>query len=174
MIRNNEFLEHADVFGEYYGTARSTLREAFAAGRDLLLDIDVQGAAQVRAKMPEAVSIFLMPPSPEILAYRLRNRSRAEGVNREEIIEKRLAKAKQEIENYREYGYILVNDILEVAVDQMASIVGAERIRRGQVSTAPPAEVERTIRLAEGCQRVNSEARIQPILRAFGVPETGV
>ena len=174
MIRNGEFLEHADVFGNYYGTARSTLREAFAAGRDLLLDIDVQGASQVRAKMTEAVSIFLMPPSPEILAYRLRNRSRAEGVIGEMIIERRLARAKQEIENYREYDYILVNDILEVAVDQMASIVGAERVRRGQVSTTPPAEVERMIHLAEGCRRVNSEARIQPILRAFGVPETAV
>jgi guanylate kinase len=103
MIRNDEFLEYAEVFGNYYGTARRTLAEAFSKGKDLLLDIDVQGAAQVRRKMPDAVSIFLMPPTPEILATRLRNRSRAEGSVQDEIINRRLAKAKQEIENYREY-----------------------------------------------------------------------
>ena len=76
MIDAGEFLEYADVFGNYYGTARSSLTDAFAQGKDVLLDIDVQGASQVRGKMPGAVSIFVMPPSPEILAYRLRNRSR--------------------------------------------------------------------------------------------------
>ncbi len=79
MIDADEFLEYADVFGNYYGTARSSLTHAFEHGKDVLLDIDVQGAGQVRRKVPDAVTIFLMPPSPEILAYRLRNRSRAEG-----------------------------------------------------------------------------------------------
>jgi guanylate kinase len=171
MIQNKEFLEYADVFGNYYGTARSTLAEAFAQGRDLLLDIDVQGASQVRAKMPEAVSIFLMPPSPEILATRLRNRSRAEGAVREEVIERRLAKAKQEIENYREYGYILVNDILDRAVEEMTAIVAAERIRRNGDASVNPADRERVLWIAEGCRQANSEARVRPVLQAFGVLE---
>jgi guanylate kinase len=171
MIRNGEFLEYAEVFGNYYGTARSTLAEAFAQGRDLLLDIDVQGASQVRAKMPEAVSIFLMPPSPEILATRLRNRSRAEGAVQEEIIGRRLAKAKQEIENYRDYGYILVNDVLDRAVEEMEAIVAAERIRHNGIADANPADRERVLRIAEGCRQANSEARVRPVLQAFGVLE---
>ncbi|MBT9330323.1 guanylate kinase [Paracidobacterium acidisoli] len=167
MIEAGEFLEYADVFGNYYGTARQTLDDAFARGRDLLLDIDVQGATQVRAKVPEAVSIFVVTPSPEILAMRLRNRSRAEGKIQDEIIERRLAKAKQEIENYREYGYILVNDILDRAVEELAAIVTAERVRRqgGEIT----ADTERLIRLAEGCRQKNAEARIRPVLEKFGV-----
>ncbi len=178
MIRNGEFLEYADVFGNYYGTAKSTLQEAFARGRDLLLDIDVQGAAQVRAKMPAAVSIFLMPPSPEILATRLRNRSRAEGSVQEAIIERRLARARQEIENYRDYGYILVNDVLDRAVEEMAAIVAAERIRRGAETegnvTGDAADRERMLRIADLCRQENSEERVRPVLRAFGVPEPAV
>jgi guanylate kinase len=171
MIRNGEFLEHAEVFGNYYGTARCTLEEAFARGRDLLLDIDVQGAAQVRAKMPDAVSIFLMPPSPEILAYRLRNRSRAEGSVQEAIIQRRLARAQLEIENYREYGYILVNDILERAVDEMAAIVAAERIRRNGAAPENSPDKERVLQIADSCRQANSEVRIRAVLRAFGVPD---
>lgn len=171
MIGDGEFLEHAEVFGNYYGTARSTLLEASESGRDLLLDIDVQGAAQVRAKMPDAVSIFLMPPSPEVLEYRLRNRSRAEGVDQEELISKRLAKAKQEIENYRQYGYILVNDILERAVEEMEAIVSAERFRRDGIPPERAAEAARVMPIAESCRLENSEAKIRPVLRAFGVPE---
>lgn len=167
MIDAGEFLEYADVFGNYYGTARRTLEDAFAKGRDLLLDIDVQGAAQVRAKVPDAVSIFVVTPSPEILAMRLRQRSRAEGKIQDEIIERRLAKAKQEIENYREYGYILVNDILDQAVDEMAAIVATERIRRQGGPVTP--DSERLIRLAEGCAQGKSEARIRPVLEKFGV-----
>ena len=174
MIRNDEFLEYAEVFGNYYGTARRTLAEAFSKGKDLLLDIDVQGAAQVRRKMPDAVSIFLMPPTPEILATRLRNRSRAEGTVQDEIINRRLAKAKQEIENYREYGYILVNDILDQAVEQMASIVAAERFRRNGIPPDGSADAQRLIESAESCRQANSEDRIQPVLRAFGVPERAI
>jgi len=172
MLDADEFLEHADVFGNWYGTARCSLTEAFSKGKDLLLDIDVQGAAQVRAKVPDAVTIFLMPPSPEILATRLRNRSRAEGSVQEEVISRRLAKARQEIENYREYGYILVNDILDRAVEEMAAIVASERISRsgGPASS----EDEELLKKAEQCRQRNSESRIQPVLQAFGVinPET--
>jgi guanylate kinase len=172
MIRNQEFLEHADVFGEYYGTARSTLTEAFARGRDLLLDIDVQGAAQVRNKMPEAVSIFLMPPSPEVLETRLRNRSRAEGGVNEEKITRRLAMARKEIENYREYGYILVNDVLDRAVEEMTAIVESERFRRNGIPASGSADAERLMQIAESCRQANASARIKPVLRAFGVPGT--
>ena len=170
MIRNGEFLEHAQVFGNYYGTAKSTLQAAFTQGKDLLLDIDVQGAAQVRAKCPEAVSIFLMPPSPDVLATRLRNRSRAEGTVQDGIIERRLAMAKQEIENYRDYGYILVNNILDRAVEEMTAIVAAERIRRNGDAGANGADRERVLRLADGCRQANSEGRVRPVLQAFGVP----
>ena len=170
MIRHGEFLEHAEVFGNYYGTARKSLRDAFARGHDLLLDIDVQGAAQVRQRMPEAVSIFLMPPSPEILATRLRNRSRAEGSIQDEIINRRLAKARIEIENYRDYGYILVNDILDRAVEEMAAIVAAERFRRNGTSDGGSPDLDRLLRLAEGCRQANSTERVKPVLEAFGVP----
>lgn len=170
MIRQGEFLEYAEVFGNYYGTPRRALNDAFSRGKDLLLDIDVQGASQVRRKMPEAVSIFLMPPSPDILAYRLKSRSRADGSVTDADINRRLAKAKQEIENYKEYGYILVNDILERAVEEMAAIVAAERYRRnGAVNGS--ADSQRLIKIAEGCRQENSEARIRPVLRAFGVLE---
>ena len=167
MIDGGEFLEYADVFGNYYGTARKSLSDAFSKGRDLLLDIDVQGASQVRAKIPDAVTIFLMPPSPEILAMRLRNRSRAEGAVQEEIIRRRLARARAEIENYREYDYILVNDILDRAVGEMAAIVAAERMHRNDGPQT--ADDEELLAKAEQCRQRNSEARIRPVLQAFGV-----
>ena len=172
MLDADEFLEHADVFGNWYGTARCSLTGAFSKGKDLLLDIDVQGAAQVRAKVPDAVTIFLMPPSPEVLATRLRNRSRAEGSVQEEVISRRLAKARQEIENYREYGYILVNDILDRAVEEMAAIVASERISRSGGPASP--EDEELLKKADQCRQRNSGGRIQPVLQAFGVinPET--
>jgi guanylate kinase len=171
MIDAGEFLEYADVFGNYYGTARSSLTNAFSHGKDLLLDIDVQGAAQVRNKMPDAVTIFLMPPSPEILATRLRNRSRAEGSVQEEVIARRLARARLEIENYREYGYILVNDVLDRAVEEMAAIVACERILRSGDSVS--SQDEESLVLADRCRQRNSWARIEPVLRAFGVDNPG-
>ena len=90
MIAGGEFLEWAEVFGNYYGTAVSALRHAKELGKDLLLDIDVQGALQVMEKMPDAVSIFILPPSPQVLEMRLRNRSKAEKMDSEAVIEKRL------------------------------------------------------------------------------------
>ena len=113
-------------------TARraSSLEDARSAGHDLMLDIDVQGAAQVRHTMPEAVSIFVLPPNPKVLRTRLRNRSRAEGQVNESELYRRLSEASKEIENYREYSYILVNDILDRAVAQLEAIVLAERYYR--------------------------------------------
>ena len=172
MVNADEFLEHAEVFGNCYGTARRSLDDARAHGKDLLLDIDVQGASQVRRKMPDAVSIFVMPPTPDILATRLRNRSRAEGGVKEDVIQRRLAEAKQEIENYREYSYILVNDILDRAEEELSAIVTSERIRReGQKNTQ---DADRLIKVAENCRQENAGKRVRPVLAAFGLldPET--
>src|ERR1700678_3802336 len=97
MIAAGEFLEWAEVFGNYYGTAIEALDLAHEHGTDLLLDIDVQGALQVMDELPEAVSIFILPPSPEVLERRLRNRSQAEGVHDEAVIAARLKQARQEL-----------------------------------------------------------------------------
>ena len=167
MLDEGVFLEHAEVFGNFYGTARRSLQEARSAGHDLLLDIDVQGAAQVRAKMPEAVSIFVMPPNPRVLRTRLRNRSRAEGVVNEEEVYRRLNEASKEIENYREYGYILVNDILDRAVAQLEAIVLAERFyRNGEVIAY---RSRRVLEVAAACLQTNSHERLKPVLEAFGI-----
>ena len=141
-------------------------------GHDLILDIDVQGALQVRSTLPEAVSIFIMPPNPKVLRTRLRNRSRAEGQVHEAELYRRLSEASKEIENYREYGYILVNDILDRAVEEMAAIVSSERMARKQGPLTP--EEERLKEIAERCRQRNSDARIKPVLQAFGVINPGV
>jgi guanylate kinase len=167
MVAEGQFLEHAEVFGNYYGTARRSLELARAVGHDLLLDIDVQGAAQVRAKMPEAVSIFVLPPNPKVLRTRLRNRSRAEGVVNEAELYRRLSEASREIENYRGYGYILINDILDRAVAQLEAIVQAERYyRNGEVIAYRPGRV---LEVAAACRQVNSQERLKPVLEAFGI-----
>ena len=162
-----EFLEYAEVFGNYYGTARRSLEEATAAGRDLLLDIDVQGARQVREKIPDAVSIFVMPPNPKVLRTRLRNRSRAEGHVDEAVLLRRTSEASKEIENYRLYRYILVNDVLEKAVAQLEAIVVVERMQR----EGKPLDqrTRRDFEIAEGCREVNSRERLQPVLESFGI-----
>ena len=167
MRDQGAFLEHAEVFGNYYGTARQSLDEARRAGHDLLLDIDVQGAAQVRKTMPEAVSIFVLPPSPKALRTRLRNRSRAEGVVNEAELYRRLSEASKEIENYREYGYILVNDILDRAVAQLEAIVLAERFYRNGEPIAYRSS--RVLEVAAGCRQSNSRERLRPVLEAFGI-----
>ena len=167
MVAAGQFMEHAEVFGNYYGTARSSLEQARREGHDLLLDIDVQGAAQVRASMPEAVSIFVLPPNPKVLRTRLRNRSRAEGVVNESEVFRRLGEASREIENYREYGYILVNDILDRAVAQLEAIVLAERFYRNAEPIAYRSH--RVLEVAAGCLQVNSAERLQPVLEAFGI-----
>jgi guanylate kinase len=143
MIAAGDFLEWAEVFGkDYYGTAVSALAHAKAAGKDLLLDIDVQGAKQVMKKMPEAVSIFVMPPSPQILEMRLRHRTVAEEVASksavpEAVIQQRLAEARNELKQMRDYKYALVNDVLEQAVTELRAIVLCERgVRDGVQAVA--------------------------------------
>jgi guanylate kinase len=168
MVKQDKFLEHAEVFGNLYGTARQSLEEARSAGHDLLLDIDVQGAAQVRAKMPEAVSIFVLPPNPKVLRTRLRNRSRAEGVVNESELYRRLSEASKEIENFRQYGYILVNDILGPG----GSATGSHRagraisIRNGE---AIAYRSRRVLEVAAACMQSNSQERLKPVLEAFGI-----
>jgi guanylate kinase len=167
MADSGLFLEHAEVFGNLYGTARQSLDDALAAGHDLMLDIDVQGAAQVRAKMPEAVGIFVLPPNPNVLRTRLRNRSRAEGVMDEDELFRRLGQARNEIENYRQYGYILVNDVLDRAVAQLEAIVLAERFyRNGEVIAY---RSRRVLEVAAACLQPNSQERLKPVLEAFGI-----
>jgi len=167
MVAAGEFLEHAEVFGNYYGTARRSLDEATAAGRDLLLDIDVQGAQQVRQKLPDAVSIFIMPPNPKVLRTRLRNRSRAEGHVDEVVLKLRQDEASKEIENYRQYRYILVNDVLERAVAQLEAIVQVERMK--QDGKPLDKRTKREVEIAEGCREVNSRERLRPVLESFGI-----
>lgn len=167
MVDAGLFLEHAEVFGNMYGTARASLEEARIDGHDLLLDIDVQGAAQVRSKLPEAVGIFVMPPNPKVLRTRLRNRSRAEGVVNDEEVYRRLAEATKEIENYREYSYILVNDILDRAVAQLEAIVLAERFYRNGEAIA--FRSRRVLEVAAACLQSNSQERLKPVLEAFGL-----
>ena len=127
---NGEFLEYADVFGHYYGTHRSVLDRARAEGRDLILDIDVQGARQLKRSIPDAVTIFILAPSREILEQRLRMRSEDE----ESVIERRLRKAADEIRNFEMYDYVLVNDDLDRSTETLVSIVKAERVRRARVA----------------------------------------
>ena len=127
MIAAGQFLEWAEVFGNYYGTAVSALTHAQHAGKDLLLDIDVQGAKQVMTRRAEAVSIFVLPPSPEILEIRLRHRSRAEHVQDEAVIERRLSQARLELKQLWDYRYALVNDALDEATAELRAVVLAER-----------------------------------------------
>ena len=165
MIRKDEFLEHANVFGNYYGTARRFLREAEEEEKDLLLDIDVQGAAQIKAKIPKAASIFILPPNRQELEKRLRTRS----LDAEEVIQRRLVTASREIENYDKYDYILVNDRLEESIDALKSILLAERLtRRGaQEQKQPSADDTDLMAKAERCRLKNVRERLQPILASF-------
>jgi guanylate kinase len=168
MIRRDQFLEYADVFGNYYGTAKSVLRDAERRGNDLLLDIDVQGERQVKAKSPEAVSIFVLPPSRTELESRLRKRSRSENVVSEEVIERRLAAARKEIENYPNYDYILINDRLEQSVDELQAIVLGERLNRSGKPLSP--QEKQYLEAAQKCLKPRMEEKIRSILASFPMP----
>ena len=161
MARRDEFLEHADVFGNYYGTARRFLRKAQQAGEDLLLDIDVQGAAQIKSKIPDAVSIFILPPDRKTLEARLRDR----GQDAEKVIERRLATATREIENYGKYDYILVNDRLDESIEALRSILVSERLRRSGAQRS--ADDSDAMARAERFRLENVRERVQPILASF-------
>jgi guanylate kinase len=166
MIRRDEFLEYADVFGNYYGTAKSVLRQAEERGKDLLLDIDVQGAKQIKGKLPSALSIFIMPPDRKTLETRLRKRS----LDTEGVIQRRLVTASREIENYEKYDYILVNDRLDESTEALTAILLAERLKRSGVQGSDN-EAE-TLARAERCRLSNIRERLQPILASFASAAT--
>lgn len=167
MIAHDEFLEHAEVFGNYYGTSRQFLRQAEREGKDLLLDIDVQGAAQIKQRLPQAVSIFILPPNRKELESRLRKRS----LDTAQVIERRLATAAREIENYAKYDYILVNDRLEDSVELLKSILLAVRLQRS--GTLISAGERETVARAESCRLQNVRDRVQPILASFAPAGAG-
>ena len=126
MLARGEFVEWAEVYGNLYGTSRGSLERAQTAGHDVLLDIDVQGHRQVRKLIPEAVSIFLLPPSFEELARRLRRRH----LDGSEVIGKRLCAARREIRHWREYDFLIVNDVISRADRALRAVVLAARFRR--------------------------------------------
>lgn len=119
MIENDMLLEHNVFVGNYYGTPREPVERAVAEGKDIIIEVDVNGAAQIRKKLPEAVSIFIMPPSFQELKRRLRGR----GTESEELIEKRLNSALGEIKRASEYDYIIVNDNITAAADDILSVI---------------------------------------------------
>jgi guanylate kinase len=124
MIEAGEFLEHARVFDNYYGTARSTVEAALAGGQDVLLEIDWQGARQIRMLMPDCVSVFVLPPSRKTLEERLN----ARGQDDPETIARRMRDAISEMSHYREYDYLVVNDDFEQALAELRSIIVASRL----------------------------------------------
>lgn len=128
MIARDAFLEHAEVFGNYYGTSRETIEQVLATGVDIFLDIDWQGAQQIRNRMPQARSIFILPPSKEELDRRLRGR----GQDSEEVIARRMALAVAEMSHYAEYDYLIVNDDFDTALNDLKTIIRAERLRMGR------------------------------------------
>lgn len=126
MLDDNDFLESAHVHGARYGTSKTCVNEVLASGQDLILEIDWQGAAQVRALYPQAISIFILPPSMQALESRLRGR----GQDSDEVIAKRLDAAKDEMSHVGEFDYVTINDKFEVALEDLSAIVRTQRLKR--------------------------------------------
>jgi guanylate kinase len=143
-LARGEFLEYAEVFGNYYGTNRESFESATHHGKDLVLDIDVQGARQLKVAIPQAISIFVLPPSKDVLEQRLRSRSQ----DSEEVIQRRLRGAAEEVQNYTQYDFVLINRDIEEASARLATIVKAERLRKARM-----------------------EEEVRPILDSFIKPE---
>jgi len=125
LIDQNAFLEHAQVFDNFYGTSQIWVESELAAGRDVILEIDWQGAQQIRQQMPDTVTVFILPPSREELHSRLTGR----GQDSEETIERRMRDAVSEMSHYNEFDYIIINDDFEQALEQLRSVVLARRQR---------------------------------------------
>lgn len=138
MAAAGEFAEWAEVHGNCYGTARATLDQARRNGEDLLLEIDCQGAAQIRESLSDAVCIFILPPSMAELERRLRGRS----TDRDEVIRQRLANARVEIRSAKDYDYLVVNGVFDQALQELSAIVVAERLRTSRLSRLPIAGIE--------------------------------
>ena len=137
LIQENAFFEWAEVFGNYYGTSRITIEQALQQGTDIFLDIDWQGAQQVREMMPEAVGIFILPPNRDELESRLNKR----GQDSSEIIAKRMAQAQSEMSHYNEYDYLIINDNFEFASKELSQIVSAQRNKQSKQSLAHQATI---------------------------------
>lgn len=125
---DNGFVEHAEVFGNYYGTAKTSLEAPLSIGKDLILEIDWQGARQVRSDFPDAVSIFIAPPSIESLRERLQSR----GQDSDEIIEGRMREAVSEMSHFDEFDYLIINDDFDQALRELASVVSSVSLRRSR------------------------------------------
>lgn len=125
MILNDEFLEHNSFVGNYYGTPKAPVIKCIESGKDIMIEVDVNGAEQIRQKINGTVSIFIMPPSLEILKKRLLGR----GTDSDDIVNKRISEALQEIKRAKEYDYIVVNNDLEKAVDDVVSIITTDRFK---------------------------------------------
>jgi guanylate kinase len=143
-LARGEFLEYAELWDNYYGTNRETFELATHQGKDLVLDIDVQGARQLKVAIPQAISIFVLPPSRDVLEQRLRSRSQ----DSEEVIQRRLRGAAEEVQNYTQYDFVLINRDIEEASARLATIVKAERLRQARM-----------------------EEEVKPILNSFTEPE---
>ena len=128
LVGQGAFIEHAQVFDNYYGTSEAAVRDQLAAGQDVVVEIDWQGARQVRKRFPEAVSIFVAPPSIEALRERLSGR----GQDSEEIIDRRMRDAQAELSHYPEYDYLVINDDFALALQELGEIVRAERLRESR------------------------------------------
>jgi len=139
LSEQNVFLEHATVFNYSYGTSRHWLEEQLAQGKDVILEIDWQGAQQVRSQVDDSVGIFILPPSREMLLQRLCRR----GQDSEQVIADRMAKATAEMIHYKEYDYIIINDDFSLALKQLQTVIASTRLRRSR-------QIERYAKLIVG------------------------
>jgi guanylate kinase len=142
MLANDEFLEHAQVFDNCYGTGVRTVREALSNGEQLLLEIDWQGARQVRSRIPQAVSIFILPPSRTALEQRLKARS----TDSDQVIQRRLRDAAEDLGHWREFDYVVINDQFEQAIEDLQAIVDD---RGNLLKAARPEVVQLAARLVD-------------------------
>lgn len=126
MIEDDAFLEYAEVFDNFYGTSRRGIETQLSQGLDVILEIDWQGAQQVRQVLPEAVSIFILPPSRQALEERLRDRGQDDAA----IIERRMRDAVDEMSHYREYEYLVINDVFQAALNELSSIIHSYRLQQ--------------------------------------------
>jgi guanylate kinase len=128
MLERGDFLESAEVYGNYYGTSQPWLEGAMHSGSDLILEIDWQGAAQVRKLFPQAVGVFILPPSIDVLRQRLKGR----GQDSDEVIARRVAAAKEDMSHVNEFDYVIINNQFDVALQDLLAVFRAERLRLGR------------------------------------------
>jgi len=138
MLEQNAFLEHAEVFGNLYGTSKQSVEDKLKAGIDVVLEIDWQGAQQIRRQLPDAVSIFILPPSREVLQTRLVGR----GQDSDRVIQQRMAQASEQISHYVEFDYIVINDVFQVALEELQTLIRSQRLTLNKQSEQHQALIE--------------------------------